>query len=327
MTTYAWKGDSGPTMAPSGGNYSTAADWSPGGVPGEADKAIFGSGQYTVTSSQSTSVGYLGLADQITLQIVGGTFGVLGLSGPSGISLGSNSGTITVGAGSSFKTANTTNSTSLLINHGSMDFYGTSSAGDPPDYAAWVLGGIIELNGGGSINLSTGVIEALSASVLQNDDNIISGSGAIGDANLTLINGVSGTINANASSPLTINAAYGGSTNSGLIEASAGGTLILQSAIANEVGGMIAANGGTVTLNNSVSNSGTISASDGGTIDIAFGSVITGGTITVQDENFFDPEAQMYVEGYIYNAAVSVEDDNLAIMYFTTQPGHAIRSS
>jgi len=95
---------------------------------------------------------------------------------------------------------------------------------------------------------------------------LIQGAGGIGS--LTLVN--SGTINANdpaANFSLTLGAP---TTNTGLIEATNGGTLDLTAAIAN-AGGNITANGGTVNVATTIT---------GGTLQIApdSGATLVGGT-------------------------------------------------
>jgi probable HAF family extracellular repeat protein/uncharacterized repeat protein (TIGR03803 family) len=153
-----------------------------------------------------------------------------------------------------------------------------SSGGDPQlviDGTVYLLdGGTIEFKGPAAQNVITGF--AGSGATLVNVDNTIEGSGAIGqgDGALTLVNGSLGTIDATPliagdSGVLTINT---GNTvsNSGLLEATAGGTLQIEDAINNL--GTIKADGGTVNIADStnavVQNSGLIEAIDGGTIFI-----------------------------------------------------------
>ena len=149
-----------------------------------------------------------------------------------------------------------------------------SSGGDPQlviDGTVYLLdGGTIEFKGPAAQNVITGF--AGSGATLVNVDNTIEGSGVIGqgDGHLTLVNGGLGTIDATPliagdSGVLTINT---GNTvsNSGLMEATAGGTLQIDDAINNL--GTIKADGGTVNIAESTNagfqNSGLIEAINGG---------------------------------------------------------------
>jgi hypothetical protein len=94
-------------------------------------------------------------------------------------------------------------------------------------------------------------------------NNIISGAGTIGGGGLGFFN--SGTVNANVSNPLAINAAV---TNTGMLEATAGGTLILNGTYTNSSGTIAASGvGSLVQLNNGTSiTGGTLTTSLGGLI-------------------------------------------------------------
>ncbi len=120
------------------------------------------------------------------------------------------------------------------------------------------------LSGGGRLNLSNNsqnfILGAARADTLTNQSTI-QGSGNIGDNQMTLVN--SGTINANVSNPLIIQPS-GGTTNTGTMEASSGGTLVLDNSITNK-GGVIKAlagigsnAGGTVVLNGATIVHGTL---------------------------------------------------------------------
>ena len=125
----------------------------------------------------------------------------------------------------------------------------------------------VKLNGGGTLtmsNLSSNfILGAATADTLTNQETI-QGSGNIGDGSMTLMN--SGTIDANQSTPLTVQA-NGGTTNTGTLEATNGATLTLDDTITN-TGGSIKATGtnSAVVLNGASVIGGTLTTSSGGTI-------------------------------------------------------------
>ena len=84
----------------------------------------------------------------------------------------------------------------------------------------------MSLSGGGN-NLIRGHGGTVS---LTNINDVIAGGGVIGGGGLTLIN--SGTVNANAASPLTISTGNT-VTNSGTLEATSGGDLVIDDNVKN----------------------------------------------------------------------------------------------
>jgi hypothetical protein len=125
------------------------------------------------------------------------------------------------------------------------------------------------LTGSGAITLSDDQNNTIHANyagdTLVNLNNTISGAGNIGNGgSLTLIN--DGTINATGTNALVINTASP-ITNAGLMEATGGGGLTLQSAVDNAATGTITAatgsSGGVLSFLGSVVNAGTIEAASG----------------------------------------------------------------
>ncbi len=157
------------------------------------------------------------------------------------------------------------------------------------------LGGNMTLDGGGNVTLSDDTDNAVmlndgsgnaiesdgSAVTLTNVDNTIAGAGTIGDANLTLINETHGTIDADDAAPLILDTGDNLITNLGLLEATAGGTLEIESEVAN-TGGTISASGAgsVVDLIGVVITDGTLETSAGGVIETLSGtSTLIGVTI------------------------------------------------
>jgi hypothetical protein len=160
---------------------------------------------------------------------------------------------------------NNTTLTGTINNSGSLEL---SAAGDNTSLYS---NGAVTLTGGGTLALSDSnnnyVQAAVSGSSLTNVNNTISGSGNIGNGSLIFTNqagGVVDAVSANGNS-LVINSGAPGATNAGIFEASSGGTLVIESAVAN-TGGTIEGLAGT-------------GSSAGGNVVIDNGAVVTGGTL------------------------------------------------
>ncbi len=104
-----------------------------------------------------------------------------------------------------------------------------------------------------------------SDATLINVDNFISGAGHLGSRQLTLIN--NGTIVADGVNALEIDTGANVVANTGLLEATGSGGLIVHGDLDNS--GILSANGGNVTVTGDVSGSG--HASIGGAAIIEFG--------------------------------------------------------
>ena len=115
----------------------------------------------------------------------------------------------------------------------------------------------ITLQGGGQVPLSDSDQNFISGAIpgvtLTNVDNTISGAGQLGDWQTILIN--QGTIVANGTHALTIDTGSNVVINSGALEATGPGSLIVNSDISNS--GLIWAYGGNITIEGAVTGSGT----------------------------------------------------------------------
>ena len=124
----------------------------------------------------------------------------------------------------------------------------------------------LTLSGSGTVTMSNDGLSAIVGNALENKSpSIIQGAGTIGGYSATLNN--SGTMNANSqTNPLNIQPGSGGITNTGILEASGGGTLVLdgfKGGVQN-AGGLIYGNGGTVLLTSGVTIvSGQLATSSG----------------------------------------------------------------
>jgi PEP-CTERM motif len=231
------------------GDWSTGSDWSGGVVPNSSSTNVcITNGASTVTLDVNAAVGDLqiGVGNTLTTN-VGTNFSV---SGPQLV----NGGGIAINGGG-----------------GGFTFF---QVGD------------VTLSGGGvvTLNVSSGVGDSFirgSGATLTNVDNTIEGAGSIGDVGaLTLVN--KATIDANAPGQrLILNIGNGGVTNTGLLEATNGGTLVLTFGNTN-TGGQITADGGTVFVGGGATIlGGTLNTTGGGSMhNFGSGSKLDGVTIS-----------------------------------------------
>jgi hypothetical protein len=236
ITLDSWLGGSG--------DWSTAASWSLGAVPGSGNDASI------TTASSVVQLNVNGAINNLTL----GSTDVLNLNSGTSLTIGgttiTNAGDVVFGTGA--------NSTSLAIG---------SAA--------------VTLTGGGTVTLgnSSGsfIYGAAGADVLTNANNTIQGTGNIGAAQMGLVN--QATINANQATPLTIWTSNG-TTNTGTLEATAGGNLILKNDTFTNTGGSILASGtgSVVTLLNSTIDGGTLNTVAAGVIQASGNPTLNGVT-------------------------------------------------
>jgi len=157
------------------------------------------------------------------------------------------------------------------------------------------LGANTSLVGGGAITLNSGdtngfvyVGEASAGITLSNVDNTIQGYGDIGDGGLTLVNNPSGILDANVSARTLTLDGTGGITNSGVIEATNGGTIHISTTV-NNLGGNITASAGTVNLSSTIQG-GSLNTSLGGTFQTSTSSTLDGttqGPVTISNGSVF----------------------------------------
>jgi len=149
----------------------------------------------------------------------------------------------------------------------------------------------VSLRGGGSINLSDysdNIITGVTASATLTNDDTITGSGLLGDGQLTLIN--DGTIDASgADALLLLDTAGNAVINDGTLDATGtAGLLIENTTINGSGGGSINGNGGAVELQGDVIVGGTLEGSitigdSASTLDGTQYVVANAGTVLVDD--------------------------------------------
>lgn len=108
---------------------------------------------------------------------------------------------------------------------------------------------------GETLNFGNGGFLSGGGSALTNIDNTISGAGTIGDTSMTLTNSVNGIINANGTNALQLNA--GLLLNSGLIESTNPGGLVIGAGDDVVNNGTIAALVGVIDVQSTISGTGT----------------------------------------------------------------------
>jgi hypothetical protein len=136
------------------GNFTTAADWTGGVVPGADNEAILdpSGAAFTVTSSADQTVYSVQTAANATLDVTGGDFKASAGSGS-----GADAGVILVGSGATF----TLGSGATLTDSGSIHVSGTFDVG------------------AGTVDLSTGALSNLSSGELSGGTFLVSAGGVL----------------------------------------------------------------------------------------------------------------------------------------------------
>src|ERR1022692_1524337 len=166
----------------------------------------------------------------------------------------------------------------------------------------------VTLTGGGTVTLGNNganrIFGAVGTDVLTNANNIVQGSGNIGVDQMGLVNQTAGVIDANQATPLYIQTSNG-TTNTGTLEATAGGNLILDGDTYTNTNGKILASGtgSVVTLLNPTINGGTLNAGAGASIQASGDPTLNGVTITTTGTGAYQvPNAtNTTIEGTITN--------------------------
>jgi fibronectin-binding autotransporter adhesin len=197
-----------------------------------------------------------------------------------------------------------------IVNDGII-FGNTSSYGTTLQFVANTT-----LSGGGKVTMSndgSNTIDTNTAgTTLTNMNNTISGVGNIGGGSgLNIVN--QGTINANVSGgTLTIepyNGTVGTTTNTGTMEASNGGILLIEDAVTN-TGGVILATGtgSQVTLYGATIIGGTLTSSSGGAFYAQNDPLLNGVTISTGSSIDIQSGQTLTLEGTITNkGTINVE--------------------
>jgi hypothetical protein len=232
------------------------------------------------------------LNDGVT--ITGGTLTTSG----GGLIFTPNSATLsglTLSTGSNYQINNAA-ATTLV---GTITNNGTIALASGGNGTSLILSGNVTLNGTGVVTMSNNsqnfIFGGVGADVLTNNQTI-QGSGNIGDAQMALVN--NGTIDANSgggSNPLIIQTS-GGTTNTGILEATNSSTLMLNGVSGGNftnTGGTIEAlgNGAAVQLENGVTiTGGTLTSTGTGVIQSLNSATLSGVTLST-GSNYLVPNA------------------------------------
>ena len=161
----------------------------------------------------------------------------------------------------------------------------------------------VNLTGGGTVNLNSASSEINgSNTILVNKDNTIQGQGNI----LNLSNFTNqATVNANVSGGTLSIGVFSGITNTGILEATGGGTLSIGSSFAPTVtntNGTISTDGSsTVFLNNSIIIGGNLTSASGAEIHGINNAKLQGVTITAGSTYSIDADNNNYLTGDLNN--------------------------
>ena len=241
MASFTWNGSA------KDGNYNNPANWTPNGIPGATDTVSISTAAATAINASNAAAGALTTNSHVTLAV----------SDNATFTLGSGTGTSTFSNGGTFALNSTNDNTDLVVGDSKLTLSGAGTI-------------LLDNNAGNRI------YGASATDILSNGSNLIEGAGQLGAGQLTFVNGASGVVDANQSNALVLNTGTIAVSNAGLLEATAGATLDIQSAVTDTTAGKITAAGGTVELQNgAVVTGGTLATSAGGAIAVAFNQTAT----------------------------------------------------
>ena len=192
-------------------------------------------------------------------------------------------GAVTLSAGSIY-TANNNSSTNLLgtfTDKGVLQLNGGANANGFLNISS----SKVTLNGGGVVAMSDAagggdaVLQGNSNTLINQDT--IQGSGIIGNGSLIVVNSATIDATAGGKGALTLNGS-GGITNTGLLEATGGGALTINTTVVGAGGNITASGtGSSVNLNNATIRGGTLNSSAGGVLQTVTGTtaVLDGSTV------------------------------------------------
>jgi hypothetical protein len=182
------------------------------------------------------------------------------------------------------------------------------------------IGANVSLTGGGIVTMSHGAISGTTGSpTFTNLNNTIEGSGNIGNGQMALNN--KGLIDANdTSNPLMIQTNKG-TVNTGTLEATGGGTLVLDGNTFKNTGGTIQANGaGSMVLleSGAIVTGGTLSTSSSGLIETPSGQTATLSGLTNSGAYVMANNSTTFLSGKITNTGTisldSTGDNTIAMI-------------
>jgi YVTN family beta-propeller protein len=252
---------------------------------------IISSGPSSAVQFQSGAHIEAGTLNDLQGAVIGSVSGTVILDGTTEGVL-TNAGSYTINDNTATEFMGTINNTgSFAVNAGANDTFLNM---DNP----------VTLTGGGSVTMTNGnaYIRQDGTASLTNVNNIISGSGTIGNDGLTFINQSGGIVNANLSAAiLLVNA--NNVANEGLFEGTGGGILQVNVTVNNAGGTISAASGSQVQLTSADIQGGLLTSTSGATF---FGT--SGGTVVLDGKT----------QGLLTNAAAYTISNNTATNFMGT---------
>ena len=260
----------------------TNADGATGGLLEATSGGTLEIDGITVNNASGAITADGGTVEVINATIEGGTLNTLGggtmeSAGSDATLDGTTHGALTISAGSTYTASNgvTTDILGAITDKGTIQLNGGDGNNGILD-----LTGAMTLSGGGVVAMTTAAgggaafIEG-NSETLTNDD-VIEGTGTIGNGSLAVTN--SGTIDANSSAGALTLDGSGGVTNTGVLEATSSGTLQVNDITVNNAGHNITANDGVVEVINATIQGGTLNTLGGGTMESAGSDATLDGT-------------------------------------------------
>ncbi len=246
MASYTWNGSA------KDGNYNNPANWTPNGVPGTTDTATISTTVATAINASNAAAGALTTNAHVTLNV----------SDDTSFTFGAGTAASTFSNGGTFALNSSNDATDLIVGGSKLTLSGA--------------GTILLGNNGGNL-----IYGASAKDILVNSSNLIEGAGQLGDGSLTFSNGAAGTVDANQSNALVLNTGTITVSNAGLLEATSGASLVIESSVTDTGAGRIVATAGTVDLQSGATiQGGTLSSSAAGIINVAYSQVGTLSALT-----------------------------------------------
>jgi hypothetical protein len=269
-----------------------------------------------------------GVVDLQGTDLIGGTLRSVGTgflqAFGGGLLDGTSGHAVTLSAGSNLfiPDNNTFGATGTLTNNGTL----TINSGGNNTFLTVAGGNTLTLTGTGTLQLSNHIQNFIQGGGTLNNQETIQGSGQIGNGNLTLVN--SATIDANQSVELLINP-NGGTTNTGTMEATAGGTLEFRTDPVTNTGGIILASGAgsIVDLNGISITGGTLTSASGGIFQAYAGTTLNsltisaGSTLNVLDGNTVSLGAGTITNNGAFNENSGGDNTFISVAGSTTLAG------
>jgi hypothetical protein len=228
-------------------------------------KAV-GAGSHVDLQSSTLQGGTLSTSGGGVIQTTSGTSVFDGSAAAAPVN---NTGSVLVNNNTAIQLAGTINNTGTIT---------LSSTGNNTDLA--MASPVVTLTGAGQVVMGNAAPNRIYGvtylNTLDNVNNTISGAGQIGVAQMTLINETAGVINANQTNNLILNV-NGGVTNTGLLEDTGTGGLLIQNTSVdntqNSNAGLVQSNGAGshVDLQSSTIAGGTLTTTGGGVIQTTSG--------------------------------------------------------